>query len=178
MNGIKSYRLYSSLSGTLFKNRLVTAHSRLVYGYELRNPLKIAKEQWEDPGTVPETVANYAGNLQKRLESARKTAENHMSKSQEKMRRNYDQRSKGRQFCKGEKVMTLLPTGKSPFGAKFKGPYMITEKVDDLNYKMNTPNRRRKTQLCHVNRIKKIFRTKKRTNLRYPVGQIDTVKTV
>ena len=31
----------------------------LVYGYELRNPLKIAKEQWEDPRT--ETVANYVG---------------------------------------------------------------------------------------------------------------------
>ena len=60
----------------------------LVYRYELRNPLKIAKEQWEDPRT--ETVANYVGNLQKRLESARKTAENHMRKSQEKMRRNYD----------------------------------------------------------------------------------------
>ena len=29
----------------------------LVYGYELRNPLKIAKEQREDPRT--ETVANY-----------------------------------------------------------------------------------------------------------------------
>ena len=66
----------------------------IVYGYELRNPLKIAKEQWEDPRT--ETVANYVGNLQKRLESARKTVENHMGKSQEKMRRNYDQRSKGR----------------------------------------------------------------------------------
>ena len=67
----------------------------LGHGYELRNPLKIAKEQWEDPETEPETVANYVGNLQKRLESARKTAENHTSKSQEKMRRNYDQRSKG-----------------------------------------------------------------------------------
>ena len=135
----------------------------LVYGYELRNPLKIAKEQWEDSGTEPETVANYVGNLQKRLESARKTAENHRSKSQEKMRRNYDQRSKGRQFCKGEKVMTLLPTRKSPFDAKFKGPYTIAEKVDDLNYKINTPNRRRKTQLCHVNRIKKYL---ERTNER------------
>ena len=88
----------------------------LVYGYELRNPLKIAKEQWEEPRT--ETVANYVGNLQKRLESARKTAENHMGKSQEKMRRNYNQRSKGRQFCKGEKVVTLLPTKKSPFDTK------------------------------------------------------------
>ena len=55
----------------------------LVYGFELRNPLKITKEQWEDPRT--ETVAKYVGNLQKRLESARKTAENNMSKSQEKM---------------------------------------------------------------------------------------------
>ena len=37
----------------------------LVYWYKLRNPLKIAKEQWEDHRT--ETVANYVGNLQKRL---------------------------------------------------------------------------------------------------------------
>ena len=87
--------------------------SELVYGYELRNPLKTVKEQWEDPRT--ETVANYVGNLQKRLECARKTVENHMSKSQEKMRRNYDQRSKGRQFCKGRKV---LPTRKFLFDTK------------------------------------------------------------
>ena len=113
----------------------------------MRNPLKIAKEQWEDPGTAPETVSNYVENLQKRLESTRNTAENHMSKSQEKMRKNYHQRSKGRQFCKGEKVMILLPTRKSPFDAKNKGPYTIAEKVDDLNYKINTPNRWRKTQL-------------------------------
>ena len=115
---------------------------KLVYRYELRNPLKIAKEQWEDPGTAPETVSNNVGNLQKRLESARKTAENHMNKSQEKMRKNYDQRSKGRQFCKGEKIMILLPTRKSPFDTKFKEPYTIAEKIDDLNYKINTLNRR------------------------------------
>ena len=71
--------------------------------------------------------------------------------------------------------MTLLATRKSPFDAKFKGPYTIAEKVDDLNYKINTSNRRRKTQLCHVNRIKKYL---KRTNeSEMPVGQIDTVKT-
>ena len=87
-----------------------------------------------------------------------KQQKTHMSKFQEKMRRNYDQRSKGRQFCKGEKVMTLLPTRKSPFDVEFKGPYMIAEKVDDLNYKINTPNRRQKTQLCHVQSYKKIFR--------------------
>ena len=88
----------------------------LVYGYKLRNPLKTAKEQWEDPRT--ETVANYVGNLQKRLESARKRVENRMGKSQEKMQRNYYQRYKGRQFCKGKRVITLLPTRKSPFDTK------------------------------------------------------------
>ena len=93
-----------------------SVQEELVYGYELRNPLKRAKEQWEDPRT--ETVVNYVGNLRKRLESVRKTAENHMSKSQEKMRRNYDQRSKGREFFKDKKVMTLLPTRKSPFDTK------------------------------------------------------------
>ena len=132
----------------------------LVYGHELRNPLKIAKEQWEDPRTETETVVSYVGNLRKRLESARKTAENHMSKAQEKMRRNYDRRSKGRQFCKGEKVMTLLPTRKSPFDAKFKGPYTIAEKVDDLNYKYTEQTAEDTIVPCQS--YKKIFWTKER----------------
>ncbi|CAI5682996.1 unnamed protein product [Oreochromis niloticus] len=34
------------------------------------------------------------------------------------------------------------------------GPYVIVRKVSDTNYILNTPERRRKTRLCHVNMLK------------------------
>ncbi|KAL5006374.1 hypothetical protein ScPMuIL_015180 [Solemya velum] len=35
------------------------------------------------------------------------------------------------------------------------GPYVVEKKVDDVNYIVQTPGRRKKTQLCHVNMLKK-----------------------
>ena len=45
----------------------------------------------------------------------------------------------------------------SPFHAKFGGPYEVLKKVSDENYLIATPNRRKSSQLCHVNLLKPYY---------------------
>ena len=74
-------------------------------------------------------------------------------KSQTKMKKLFDRRT-DKQGFPGDQVLMLLPVVGSPFQAKFAGPYAIFRKVSDQNYVISTPDRRRKTQLCHVNLLK------------------------
>ena len=57
-------------------------------------------------------------------------------------------------FGLGDKMLTLLPVTSSPFHAKFAGPYTVIRKVSDMNYMIATPDRRKSSQLCHVNLLK------------------------
>jgi len=51
----------------------------------------------------------------------------------------------------------LLPLIHSPFQARFGGPYTVLQKVTDQNYILSTPNRRKATQLCHINLLKPYY---------------------
>ncbi|KAK0137942.1 hypothetical protein N1851_025818 [Merluccius polli] len=73
------------------------------------------------------------------------------------MKRHYDQKTEVRDFSPGDQVVALLPIPGSPFGAKYSGPYTVRLKVSENNYVVATPERRRSTQLCHVNLLKPYF---------------------
>ncbi|KAL2095743.1 hypothetical protein ACEWY4_007891 [Coilia grayii] len=80
-----------------------------------------------------------------------------LSKAQKKMKRLYDRRAVERVFNTGDQVLALLPVPGSPFCAKFSGPYIVVRQVTDLDYLLSTPDRRRATQLCHVNILKPYY---------------------
>lgn len=54
-------------------------------------------------------------------------------------------------------MLTLLPIPGSPFLAKFSGPYSVVKQVSERDYLVSTPDRRRSTQLCHINLLKPYF---------------------
>ncbi|TWW56845.1 hypothetical protein D4764_08G0008320 [Takifugu flavidus] len=62
-----------------------------------------------------------------------------------------------RMFSPGDRVLALLPIPGSPFEARFSGPYTIKRKTSDTDYLLATPDRRRSTQLCHVNLLKPYY---------------------
>jgi hypothetical protein len=51
-------------------------------------------------------------------------------------------------------VLVLLPVQGSALTAKFSGPYVVERKLSETDYIIRTPDRRRKTRLCHVNMLK------------------------
>jgi hypothetical protein len=70
------------------------------------------------------------------------------------MKRRFDKKAVVRNFLPGEKVLVLIPVPGSALSARFSGPYLVKNKVGDTDYIIHTPERRRKTRLCHVNMLK------------------------
>ena len=71
------------------------------------------------------------------------------------MKHYYDRSAVSRSFEVGDKVLVLLPTTSSVFAAKFSGPYAVKERLSDTDYVLCTPDRRRKTRVCHINMLKR-----------------------
>ena len=74
--------------------------------------------------------------------------------SQDKMKPKFDKKTKVRSSDKGEQVSLYLPKPGESLQAKYRRPYTILDKIGPLNYFISTPDRRRKTRLCHINIVK------------------------
>lgn len=53
-----------------------------------------------------------------------------------------------------DQVLVLLPTPGSILQAKFASPYLIERRLNETNYVVATPDRKSKSCVCHVNRLK------------------------
>ncbi len=80
-----------------------------------------------------------------------------MGHSQDRMKQLFDHRAEVRVFQPGDQVLAFVPVVGSPFQVKFVGPYTVLRQVSDLNYLIETPERRKKTCVCHVNLLKPYF---------------------
>jgi hypothetical protein len=74
--------------------------------------------------------------------------------AQTKMKTRFDKNSKKREFKPGDQVLVLLPVTGKPLQARYVGPYTVDKKVTDLNYVINTPDRRKPKQMFHINMLK------------------------
>ena len=126
----------------------------LVFGHTVRGPLKLLKESWlqDDPGNVH--LLDYVSRFRERLFKVCEMAHENLKSAQIKMKNYYDKGTIPRTFCPGDKVLVLLPISGHPLQARYHGPYEVVKKVNDLNYVVKTPDRRKATQLCHINMIK------------------------
>lgn len=125
----------------------------LVYGHEVRGPLRLLKDRLVG-GRPPEDTLEYAARFTDRLQAACEVARVNLEVSRVRMKRHYDKRAKPRIFEVGDQVLVLLPAGGVRLGVRFEGPYPILKKVGPCNYVVGTPGRRVKSRLCHVNLLK------------------------
>ncbi|XP_068245080.1 uncharacterized protein [Palaemon carinicauda] len=70
------------------------------------------------------------------------------------MKDRYDKKAKVREFKCGDKVLVYHCVPGSPLREKFMGPYKIIRWTTKTKYVIATPDRRKPTQLVHVNLIK------------------------
>lgn len=128
---------------------------QLVFGRKVRGPLKVIKDKLIGP-SPPQlvTVSVYLEQLRDKLVKIREFASNNLIFSQEQMKVKYDVKTKVRDFKEGDKVLAYIPVHGSSLSTKYHGPYTIKSKVSDLNYIIYTPDRRKATQLVHVNLLK------------------------
>lgn len=132
--------------------------AELVFGHTLRGPLKILKDKLLDSSTSPKrNVLDYVSQFRERLHRSRTFAREALGETQKSMKRRYDRTAVSRHFQIGDKVLALLPIPGSSLSAKFTGPYDIRDRLSDTDYVLSTPERRRKTRVCHVNMLKPYY---------------------
>lgn len=130
----------------------------LVFGHTVRGPLRLLKEKWlaESPKTEHKLL-DYVSSFRKRLNYVCQLARDNLSQSQAKMKSRYDKKSVLRVFQPGDKVLVLLPLPGSSLHARFSGPYTVERKISDTDYVVQTPDRKRKSRVCHINMLKRYF---------------------
>lgn len=128
----------------------------LLYGRQVRGPLKVLKDEWLSQNSPHShfTVKHYVQDLKDKLSKIRKLAIINLEKNQSKMKYLYDRKAQCRNFHPGDKVLLFLPIPGNPLKSKYTGPYLVQQKLSNLNYVVSTPDRRKETQLVHVNLMK------------------------
>ena len=130
---------------------------QLVFGHSVRGPLKLLKDKLLQEGKACTNVLTYVMEMNERLLKVRELAGQHLLKSQKAMKEQFDLDAVRREFQPGDKVLVLLPLEKQPWSAKFQGPYEVLKRKSELNYVIKTPDRRKQTQLCHINMLKRFI---------------------
>ena len=69
----------------------------------------------------------------------------------------YYKKARYREFNPGDKVLLLLPIHGNPLQSQYSGPYKIERKVNEVDYVVNTPDRRKERRLCHINMLKPYY---------------------
>ena len=133
----------------------------LVFGHAVRGPLLLLKEKWLDEDPEKISVLKYVATFKDRLFRAGQIAKRNLQESQSKMKVWYDRKAKSRCFEPGDRVLVLFPVVGNPLQAKYSGPYKVVKKISDTNYLVKTPDRRKETQVCHINMLKAYHETPK-----------------
>ena len=133
----------------------------LVFGHLVRGPLKLLKEQWlnDDDDSVKVNLLDYVSKFRIRLHEAGEIAKKNLENSQQKMKMymDYDRNVKARKYEPGDEVLVLSPLRGKPLQAKYNGPYKVLKEVNDLDYIVETLDRRKPSQLCCINMLKTYY---------------------
>lgn len=128
--------------------------AELVFAHTVRGPLKLMQEKWLSDDSPPQNLLDYVCQFRYRLSKACEIASANLQASQRKMKSWYDKKAKTRSFAPGDKVLVFLPLPGSSLQARYSGPYTVLRKVNDLDYVIATPDRRKGSRLCHINMLK------------------------
>ena len=132
----------------------------LVFSHSVRGPLKLFKEALLSQDDVSLNLLQYVSDFRTKLSNACEMANSNLKSAQNSMENRYDQNSVSRTFKPGDKVLALLPVPGRPLQARYFGPYIVDKKMSDLNYVLQTPDRRKQKQLCHINMLKPYYSRK------------------
>lgn len=129
----------------------------LLYGRSVRGPVQILKELWTKEGENDEeedvrTTFQYVVDLRNRIEETCRMARENLVKATKRHARNFDRRAKERSLQVGDKVLVLLSDNTNKLQMKWRGPYIVTDKVNQYDYRVDIGT---SEKLYHINVLKK-----------------------
>ena len=124
----------------------------LLYGRHIRGPLAVLKEEWEEPSTGQNSVLGHLLDTREKMKTMAEFATENEKQAKQKKKLYYDRKARDRKLEVGQKVLILLPTHTSKLLASWKGPFVVTDKVSPVDYKVKV--RGGKEKVFHVNMLK------------------------
>ncbi|XP_068249797.1 uncharacterized protein [Palaemon carinicauda] len=100
------------------------------------------------------SIPQYLQSLKVKFDHVYEFANLNLTNSQIRMKNHYDKKAKIRTFKVGDDVLVYRPVPGAPLREKFMGPYKITKRVSKTTYVIETPDKRKPSQLVHINLIK------------------------
>ena len=128
----------------------------VIFGSQPRGPLELLRQNWtkEEVEEEARTVSKYVQDLRERLHLVRTMAMENLKKARQRQERNYNRRAKDRDLQVGDKVLLLLPKNTNKLQICWRGPFEVTQKMSDTNYRVKIGN---KNKVYHVNLLKRYF---------------------
>lgn len=77
-----------------------------------------------------------------------------LAEAQEDQRHRYDKKVIPHSFLPGDKVLLLLPKSENKLLAKWQGPYTVNKKISEVDYEVQTPDKRKGLKIFHINLLK------------------------
>jgi hypothetical protein len=130
----------------------------LLYGWRVRGPLDVMKEMWTVSVTGSQSVVSHVVKMRDRIASMTDLVRENLEGAQKKQKEWYDKRASVREFSPGDEVLLLLPSSSNSLEAKWQGPYKVKRKVGQVDYEIEMNDRRKKTNVFHINLLKKYNR--------------------
>lgn len=125
----------------------------LLYGRTVRGPLAILRQLWTKEISDPniKTTYEYVLDLRNRLEDTLRIAQQNLKDAASRYRHYYNKKARERQMKVGDKVLVMLPTSLNKLLMMWKGPFVITEKVGSVDYRIDMNG---KIKTFHANMLK------------------------
>ena len=145
----------------------------MLYGHKVKGPLQILRETWtqETPDSQVKTCSQYVIDLRNRLEQTCRIARENLKGAQKRQAKYYNQKTKTRTFQPGQRVLLLLPNKQNKLELTWRGPYKVSEKLNEVDYRIQVGN---KSKVFHINLMKEyVERDAISTLLEKPVENTD-----
>ncbi|CAH1243923.1 GIN1 [Branchiostoma lanceolatum] len=126
----------------------------LTFGRQVRGPLMVLRETWLDEEEQEDSLADYITDLKTKLEWMQEWSLQQQETTQKKSKAWYDKTARDREFSVGDQVLVLLPSATSKLQRQWRGPYTIMQKMNSVDYKVDTGRRTKRIRIYHVNLLR------------------------
>ena len=109
------------------------------------------------PPDQPADTWEHVQDLRENLEKARQLAREHLKKAQKRQKQYHDTKGTGQAFGVGDRVWLFNSATKKGESRKLQspwvGPFIIVDRISEVNYKIQPENNADHKQLVHNNRL-------------------------
>lgn len=125
----------------------------MIYGHDVRGPLRILRELWTKTFPDPEvkTTYQYVLDLTTKLEETCALARENLKAAKVSQAKYYNRKAQQRDMMVGQKVLVLRPMKQNKLQLQWRGPYTIVQKIGEVDYKVDVAG---KPKTFHANMLR------------------------